>query len=193
MDAFIAFSGHHKLASGALPQLVRQLKEGLDANDGASLLIFDASGRTVDLDLRGSTEEALARLPVEASEAPARTGPGRPRLGVVPREVTLLPRHWDWLASQPGGASVVLRKLVEAASKASRAKDQARQSQEACHRFMTTMAGDLPGYEAAIRALFADRFDEVRVSIAGWPVDVRNHVDSMLLSAQQDAYEARED
>ena len=102
-------------------------------------------------------------------------GPGRPKLGVVAREITLLPRHWDWLNTQPGGASVALRKLVEQARHASEGKDRIRQSQEATYRFMVAMAGDRPGFEEATRALFAgdsDRFDR---EIASWPIDVRDH------------------
>jgi len=94
---------------------------------------------------------------------------------VVAREVTLLPRHWEWLAAQPGGASVALRKLVEAARRDHRDRDIQRQVQECAHRFMSAMAGDLPGYEEAIRALFAD--DQARFAglVAPWPADVRDH------------------
>ncbi|MFY0534142.1 DUF2239 family protein [Nannocystis pusilla] len=45
-----------------------------------------------------------ARPRLAAEEPPARTGPGRPKLGVVSREVSLLPRHWEWLERQPSGS-----------------------------------------------------------------------------------------
>ena len=102
-------------------------------------------------------------------------GPGRPKLGVVAREITLLPRHWEWLAQQPGGASVAIRKLVEEARRTGEDKDRIRAGQEAAYRFMSAMAGNKPHYEEAIRALFAGdpvRFEEL---IAGWPADVRDH------------------
>ncbi len=73
-------------------------------------------------------------------------GRGRPKLGVVAREVTLLPRHWDWLNAQPGGASVALRKLVEQARRANGDADRARAAREAAYHFMSAMAGDLPAF-----------------------------------------------
>ena len=89
--------------------------------------------------------------------APAPRGPGRPKLGVVAREITLLPRHWEWLAQQTGGASVAIRKLVDEARRATATTAIASASaQEAAYRFMSAMAGNLPHFEEAIRALFAD-------------------------------------
>jgi hypothetical protein len=141
----------------------------------------DATGRAIDVDTHGTAEEVLARLaPVAAPEsreaaAEELRGRGRPKLGVVAREVTLLPRHWDWLNTQPGGASVALRKLVEEARRTSGDRDRTRAAQEAAWRFMSAMAGDMPGFEEAARALFANdrrRFGEL---IAAWPEDVRDH------------------
>ena len=134
---------------------------------------------------RGAVSTVLRRVPAQAKTEPApaedaapqaeRT-PGRPKLGVVAREVTLLPRHWEWLAGQPAGASVALRKLVEHARRASKEADRVRAAQESAYRFMTTMAGDQPGYEEAIRALFAGDLERLRQFVAKWPRDVRNHV-----------------
>jgi hypothetical protein len=147
------------------------------------IIIFDnATGKSLDIDLRGSHREVVARLPqpstpepaVEASSEPR--GRGRPKLGVVAREVTLLPRHWDWLGAQPGGASVALRKLVEDARRANGDRDRQRAARDAAYHFMSTMAGDLPGFEEASRALFASdrrRFTEL---IANWPSDIRDHI-----------------
>ena len=108
---------------------------------------------------------------------------GRPKLGVVAREVTLLPRHWDWLNGQPGGASVTLRKLVEEARRRSSATDQAREGQEAAYRFMSAIAGDLPGFEEATRALWrrdAARFEH---ETDAWPKDVRDHARALAARA----------
>ena len=101
--------------------------------------------------------------------------PGRPKLGVVPREVTLLPRHWEWLAAQPGGASVALRKLVEHASRANQSQDRIRKSRESAYRFMTAMAGNDPGFEEALRALFAGNHERFEQEIAEWPRDIQAH------------------
>jgi hypothetical protein len=178
-----------------LRQVVARVKETVEAGTQEPVLIFDdATSRVVDVDLRGTVEEVVARLgpgsgggePVSAGAAPepeGPRGPGRPKLGVVAREVTLLPRHWEWLNSQPGGASVALRKLVEQARRANEGKDRVRQAQEAVYRFMSAMAGNQPGYEEAIRALYAQeqaRFDGL---IQPWPADVRDHVRKLAATA----------
>jgi hypothetical protein len=94
---------------------------------------------------------------------------------VVGREVTLLPRHWEWLASQPGGASVTLRRLVEAARRNEAGHDRVREQQESVYRFMTHLAGDAPGYEEAVRALYARNAGAFETHTASWPNDVREH------------------
>jgi len=152
------------------------------------VLIFDdVTSQPVEFDLRGTADEVRERLAREEMGAPARDEPadpsdantprgrGRPKLGVVAREVTLLPRHWDWLNSRPGGASVALRKLVEAARLSSDDTDRVRRAQEATYRFMTALAGNLPGYEEATRALYAVDAARFAASIAQWPTDVREH------------------
>ena len=181
--AYIAFAGDRRIASGDLRDIARSAKRTLDLHGDAQLLIFD--GKTsgpVEIDFRGSIDDVLARLP--RSEAPAADedtaataprGPGRPKLGVVAREVTLLPRHWDWLTQQKGGASVAIRKLVEEARRNSEAKDRIRLAQEAAYRFMSAMAGNRPHYEEAIRALFGNNPSRFGKLIAEWPADVRDH------------------
>jgi hypothetical protein len=140
--------------------------------DGASVTILDgATGRVVDLDLRGTDAEVAARYAAPTEGAPKR---GRPKLGVVAREVTLLPRHWDWLAAQPGGASVALRKLVEAARKAETSGQRSRV--EVAYRFMSTLAGDLPNFEEASRALFAVDLERLDALMSAWSEDVTGEV-----------------
>jgi hypothetical protein len=176
--SFTAFEGTTRIASGPLPEVALQVKAAIDAGANQPVLIYDdTTGRQIDIDMR----QLDAPQQPEESVEPAR-GRGRPRLGVVAREVTLLPRHWDWLATQPGGASVALRKLVEEARKSSGARDRVRASQEATFHFMSAMAGDFPGFEEASRALFANdrrRFAEL---IAGWPEDVRDHAIRLAIS-----------
>jgi uncharacterized protein len=182
--ACIAFEDDRCIEAGDLRDVARAAKQTLDLRKEASIVVFD--GRTsspIDIDFRGTVDDVLARLPgnagllrAEDDTAPSvPRGPGRPKLGVVAREVTLLPRHWEWLAQQAGGASVALRKLVEEARRSGEGRDRIRQAQEAAYRFMSAMAGNRPHYEAAIRALFAaeaTRFEEL---IADWPADVRDH------------------
>jgi uncharacterized protein len=182
--ASIAFDGNRRIAVGDLRAVARAAKQLLERRNDASILVFD--GRTsepVDIDFRGSIDDVLARLPdIPAASAEAPTtprGPGRPKLGVVAREITLLPRHWDWLAQQSGGASVAIRKLVEEARRASENKDHVRQAQEAAYRFMSAMAGNAPHYEDAIRALFADDAAGFKKLIAEWPTDVRDHASTL--------------
>ena len=175
-----AFAGHRLLARGSAAEVVAAVKAATDA--GETVLTFEAaSGRVVDLDLRGDMAAALARL-TPASE-PEKRGPGRPKLGVTAREVTLLPRHWYWLAGQPGGASVALRKLVEGALKEAEGPDRARRAKEATYRFMTAIAGDLPGYEEATRMLFAGDWTAFDAAVAGWPEGVRETARGMAAGA----------
>ena len=181
---YTTFAGPRRIAGGDLAKVALKAREAI--RGGKSVLIFeDLTGEQVEVDLRGSPGEVLARvqMPAGARDAPAGRrpgqGPGRPKLGVVGREVTLLPRHWGWLETQPGGASVTLRKLVEAAKRANAGLDRARAAQEATYRFMRVMAGDFPGFEEATRILFAKgkgRLKDFRSRVRGWPKDVRGHV-----------------
>jgi hypothetical protein len=178
---YIAFEGDRCIASGDLHDVARAAKQKLDRRKDASILVFDGrNSGPVEIDLRGSLGDVLARLPdiaaADDDAAPsAPRGPGRPKLGVVAREVTLLPRHWEWLARQSGGASVALRKLVEAARRTGEGGDRLREAQEAVYRFMSVMAGNRPHYEGAVRALFAGDCRGFEKLIAEWPVDVRDH------------------
>ena len=172
-----AFAGSRRIASGELRHVALKAKQARDL--GQPVLVFeDASGRQVDLPLELPAADLLKHLVEPLAPPPAVApprGPGRPRLGVVAREVTLLPRHWDWLAAQPGGASVALRRLVDEARKGAVAGDRRRAAQEAAFRFLQALAGDLPRYEDATRALFAGdigRFDDATLH---WPEDVRDH------------------
>jgi hypothetical protein len=164
------------------------VKRALESGAAGPVLIFDdTTGRTIDVDIRGSDEAVVARSSAatlvrseessrcDAPGLPAPRGRGRPNLGVVSREVTLLPRHWEWLAEQPGGASVALRKLVEEARKANSEKDKVRKAHERAYYFMLAIAGDLPGFEEATRALFANEPLKFQELIAAWPCDIRNH------------------
>jgi len=175
-----AFAGHRLLARGPAAAVVAAVKTATDA--GETVLTFDAaSGRVVDLDLRGDVAAVLARL-TPAPEAEKR-GPGRPKLGVTAREVTLLPRHWDWLSAQPGGASVALRELVEGALREAEGPDRARRAKDATYRFMTAIAGDLPAYEEATRMLFAGDWTAFDAATEAWPEGVRETAREMAAGA----------
>ncbi len=177
-NLYIAFEGSTKIGFGELTEVALVAREAAQ-RCSAPVLIFDAAtSQPTELDLRGSDAEVVARLAGQISGRPEPTaaprGPGRPKLGVVAREVTLLPRHWEWLNSQPGGASVALRKLVEEARKANASKDRLRLSQESAYRFMSAMAGNEPGFEEASRALFAKSSERFRQMTESWPSDVRH-------------------
>jgi hypothetical protein len=192
-----AFVGKDIVASGSLEEVALAVKERLRQEPTISPLIFDdKTGRPIDLDLRGTDEAIVRRLddhPVDGAKPPARS-PGRPKLGVVSREVSLLPRHWDWLNSQPGGASVALRRLVDEARHANPVADRVRLAREATYRFMTAMAGNEPGYEEATRALFAGNSARYHALIAGWPAGVRYYAGLLSLNAfEEDRGEPRPD
>jgi uncharacterized protein len=182
---FTAFDGPQRLVSGSLAKVALAVKKWSGGGSSSPILIFDDStGRAVDLDLRGTDREILQRLPQptgSANPTPADPPPseprgrGRPKLGVVAREVTLLPRHWEWLGAQPGGASVALRKLVEQARRANGDRDRSRAARDAAYHFMSGISGDLPGFEEAARALFADDHRRFVGLIAAWPEDIRDH------------------
>jgi uncharacterized protein len=181
-ENFTAFEGQRRLAAGPIAEVALAIKGSTRPAASPIAIFSDTTGRPIDLDLRGSNAEVLARLsaisPVVTEEAgPSEPrGRGRPKLGVVAREVTLLPRHWEWLAAQPGGASVALRKLVEEARKANGDRDRHRAARDAAYHFMSAMAGNLPNFEEAARALFADDRRRFTSLIAAWPADIRDHV-----------------
>jgi len=178
-ESCTAFAGERRLASGTSLEVALAVAAALRANPHQSILAFgDVTGRQVDFDLRGSDADIAARLaPPAAEEGPARKGAGRPKLGVVAREVTLLPRHWEWLGEQPGGASVTLRRLVDAARKGQGADAgvAASRAKAAADRFMSTMLGNQPGYEEASRALYGGDRDRFEALSQAWPADLRDH------------------
>jgi hypothetical protein len=156
-----AFLGDEAIARGTAEEVTRTLGAELPARDAVSALVFDdETGRLIDLDYRG------------VGEAPPR-GRGRPKLGVTAREVTLLPRHWEWLSGQPGGASAAIRRLVEEARKAPPSPEARR---DAAYRFMSHLCGDRAGYEEALRALYRGERERFEALIAPWPADVRGYI-----------------
>ncbi|MBI1212002.1 MAG: DUF2239 family protein [Alphaproteobacteria bacterium] len=180
-----AFDGDHLIGSGPLAEVALAVKK---AGRARQIAIFeDATGRAIDIDTRGSDQDVVERLAQthpDLVETDAPRGPGRPKLGVVAREVTLLPRHWDWLNAQPGGASVMLRKLVDEA----RRSDKARLAgaRDAAYRFISAMAGNRPHFEDAARALYAGERKTFERMIARWPVDIRNHARKLAADAFAD-------
>ena len=182
-----AFEGSRLIASGKLAHVAVKAKEVIDLGERGPVLIFDnQTSHLIEVDFRGNEKDVLERLNAATGQCAEETEPdqresvglrrpGRPKLGVVAREVTLLPRHWEWLNSQPGGASVALRKLVDGARRVNAGKDRVRQAQEAAYRFMSAMAGNEPGFEEATRSLFAGNAERFQEMIAEWPVDVRDH------------------
>lgn len=193
-DSCTAFAGTERIASGAPREVAQACKTLVDAGDARTLLIFDdATAEPVEMYFRGSLQDVLQRLHGDISEAvsgaadlesaPALRAPGRPKLGVVGREVTLLPRHWEWLNAQPGGASVALRKLVQQAQRTNEGRDRVRRSQEVAFRFMSAIAGNEPGFEEATRALFAGDRQRFEEHTASWPLGVRAYAVALAAAA----------
>ena len=165
-----AFFDDRIIARGSPEAVSRAVEQGWPNDQGAVHVFDDASGKPVDLDLWDA-----ARLATPGAAAPR--GRGRPRLGVTAREVTLLPRQWEWLAAQPGGASAAIRRLVDQA-RSQKPGPAARR--DAVYRFVTATSGDRPGYEEALRALYRDDLERFRSLIADWPEDVRSYADELL-------------
>jgi len=183
-----AFAGHRCLASGSLTQVARKVKAVSDQDEEQPILVFDdRTGESIELDLRGTLKDVVERIgrleksgATIAQEKPQNRGPGRPKLGVIPREVTLLPGQWDWLDEQPGGASAALRRLIYDAKLSGQKKDHARQAQEAVYRFMTTMAGNFSDFEEALRAFYRRDHDRFGMLVKKWPKDVRRHLKKLM-------------
>jgi uncharacterized protein len=189
-----AFEGANRLASGPLIDVALAVRNALDERPTAPILTFeDETGSIVDLDLRGTTADIVRRLaeraraaerpsaapPREQKEGEPARGRGRPSLGVVAREVTLLPRHWEWLALQSGGASQALRRLVDEARRGDGGQSRRRAAREASYRFLSAVAGDFPNFEEAIRALFAGDRESFAEHTANWPIDIRSHAEKL--------------
>ena len=198
-----AFAGQRLLAAGTLQHVALAARQALDSDPDVQIRIFEDAGQhPVEVNLGGTMADLvrrLAELPdtmdavpdpavasAEATPSDKPRGRGRPRLGVVAREVTLLPRHWQWLNAQPGGASVALRKLVEAARRDAGEGDRRREGQEATYRFILAMAGNAPGFEEAARALFAGDITRFEDAIVAWPPDIREHATMLAARALRD-------
>ena len=166
-----AFADCRLVASGTREEVLRATKRHLDAG-GAPVLIFeDASGRQVDFDFRGTVDDVIARAQTEV-----KSGPGRPRLGVVSREISLLPRHWDWLESQPNGISAAIRRLVDDARRNETGIERGRHVRNAISKLLWALAGDLLNFEEVARALHAREDSRLEALMSDWPKDVQAHV-----------------
>lgn len=157
MTDYAAFEDHRLIAQGDMAAMIAAQRDA--SGRGVNLLIYnDETGEVRDVDLRDAPP-------------PAR---GRPKMGVKAREVTLLPRHWDWLRGQKGGASAVLRRLVDQEIKANAGQRSDHTRQTAAYTFMSSIGGDLPDFEEASRRLFANDWIGFATVIANWPADVRD-------------------
>jgi len=191
---YTAFDGHQLISRGAIRDVLLRTQSWVSAQPQSSVLVFqDQTGAVVDLDLRGGPD-VLDQLadhpmiePVKPTPEPVPRGRGRPRLGVVSREVSLLPRHWQWLKRQPKSASATLRLLIEERMKIAAKRDEARHRVHATYGAMSALAGDLPDFEEASRALFAQDADRLRQITADWPTDVREFVWRLYQPSQQDS------
>lgn len=201
--SYTAFDGVRAIGSGTARDVAHAAKLAVDAGArGPMLVVNNATSEPLELDLRGTLDDVLAHFPAPSivadtqsttdTDADTKPSRGRPKLGVVPREITLLPRHWEWLGSQPGGASVTLRKLVEQARLTSGGKDRRRHAQESTYRFMSAMLGNQPGFEEATRALFAADASRFAQYAAPWPTELREHVTRLAAAVfhEQDAHHA---
>ena len=169
---YTTFQNGRILRTGSITQVALAIRASMATDENAEILTFDdVSGHVVDLNLQGTDADITARYGDQDVSEPR--GRGRPKLGVVPREVTLLPRHWEWLAAQRGGASVALRRLVDEARKSEGDTRSTKERQEAAYRFMMAMAGNQPNLEEALRALFANDKPRFETLTQDWPQDIR--------------------
>lgn len=174
----IAFSGDIKISSGPILKVAEATKKHLIKKPNSDIQIFDHdTGQFLEVDFRGSLSQVVERMKKSfIIETEKIRGPGRPKLGVVSKEITLLPKHWDWLNLQANGASGSIRKLIDEAMKRNVAKDELKRSQNSVYKFMTIMAGNYPLYEEALRAFYANDNAKFKYIITNWPKDVRDHL-----------------
>lgn len=183
IETYTAFDNTSIIAHGSLRDVILKTKKILGKSENSSFLIFsDSTGKTIDFNFQGTEKEILKRLEIFVSNSDEKielARPGRPKLGVISREISLLPRHWEWLATQSSGASSSIRNLIEDAIKKSTSKVSLKQQQEKVYRVMTTLAGDLDGYEEAIRSLYKrDRESFIKFT-KGWSKDLRSYLEKL--------------
>lgn len=182
LNTYTAFEDHKILSQGSLEDVVLKVKKRLEKSPESQIVIYsDITGKSMDFNFQGSEKEVLKRLeiyttPETDNQGSASTGPGRPKLGVISREVSLLPKHWEWLATQSGGASNTLRKLVEESMKKTSGTLTVKTAQERTYKFMSVEAGDLENYEEALRALYRKDKERFTSEIKAWPRDVQKHI-----------------
>lgn len=188
---YVGFAGTSVIARGAIAEVALICKDRIDSGEEHRIAVFDdETGRPIDVDFSGTKAKVLARLsgnPVAAQHtqtAGKQAGPGRPKLGVVSREVSLLPRHWEWLSEQRGGASAILRRMVDMEKKSTGGQEQGQRAIEAAHRFMWDIAGDQRGFENASRALFAKDFDAFDKQTAIWPAGIQEQLQRFIRRAR---------
>lgn len=133
---------------------------------GKLIAFFDDNGEDFEVEyVPPGTADAIPEPLVEENLV---RKAGRPRLGVVAREVTLLPRHWEWLETQPSGPSAALRRLVESARRDSAPADRTRRSVEATYRFLYTMVGNTAFFPELCRALFRRDWERFDAQLGSW-------------------------
>lgn len=180
LNTYTAFEDHKILSQGSLEDVVLKVKKRFEKSPESQIVIYsDATGKSMDFNFQGSEKEVLKRLEVYTTPENSNevsSGPGRPKLGVISREVSLLPKHWEWLATQSGGASNTLRKLVEENMKKNSSVNSVKAAQERTYKFMSVEAGDLENYEEALRALYRKDKERLSSEIKTWPRDVQKHI-----------------
>jgi uncharacterized protein len=193
MFNYTAFDRFKIISQGNLEEVALDVRRHLKTNREARILIFsDFSGRQMDLDLSGSEKDTLERLKIFKTPDlnPSQSGPGRPKLGVVPREISLLPSHWEWLSTQPGGSSATIRRLVEEMMKINASgKDKSKHAQETVYTFLNAIAGDLPNFEEALRFLYRRDKKRFKDLISSWPEDLVRH--TLTLASEAFAMESK--
>tara|TARA_B100001013_G_scaffold338302_1_gene259147 strand:+ start:260 stop:835 length:576 start_codon:yes stop_codon:yes gene_type:complete len=163
-STYIAIHNKSLIAQGELPAVIREAQRQFP--EAEPCLYKLDNGKRVDIDWRGDAEEVIKRLP--AALVPPAEKRGRPKLGVISKEVTLLPEHWEWLSVQRGGASTTLRRLIDSAMSSMTPAQERRIKQDQLYSMMRVFE-DEAGFEAASRALY--RLDEAAFSqaIGNWP------------------------
>ena len=170
-DTFSAYGPTSCIGQGELTDVALAAHRFLRTHpDQSALILQDSTCQIIDLDLSG--DEAL--LERKANHYPIRSqAPVPDSKDPITGEITLLPRHWQWLAEQGGNASATLRRLIDEARRdpKQKADNECRRRQQLTYRFCQALCGDFQGYEDALRALYAADKDSFKTHISTWPAD----------------------
>lgn len=169
-NRYTAFRGDTRIITDSLFNVALALQKQSEMN----VLVFnDQTGQQIDLDLSGSEDDLKQRY----TEVEYVKKVGRPKLGVISREITLQQKHWNWLDQQSSSASAVIRKLIDKELNDPSSESNIMLAKQAIDHFMLAMLGNMPNYEEATRALYQGNKSHFLALIHNYPKDLKVYLE----------------